>query len=55
MVQAFKKLAHQKTPLLVSGVGSFSNSNSFVLDQFITEIKTNFKTSTSPILNSVSN
>jgi hypothetical protein len=33
-------MAYRKTLFLVPGVGSFSNANSFVLDQFIAEIKT---------------
>jgi hypothetical protein len=40
-------------PAFSTGVGKFSNSNSFVLDQLIGEPKTDFKTPTSPILNPV--
>jgi len=46
-------LLYRKTPLLVPGLGPFSNSNSFVLDQLIAEAKTNLKAPTSPILNPV--
>jgi len=40
-----------QTPLLVPGGGPFSNSNIFVLDQFMTETKADFKISICPLLN----
>jgi hypothetical protein len=36
-------LVYRKTPLLVPEVGPFSNANIFVLDQFMTETKADFK------------
>jgi hypothetical protein len=38
-----KYYTHQKTPLLVPGVGHFSKGNSFLLDQLITKAKTDLK------------
>jgi len=46
-------LVYWKTPLLVPGVGPFSNANIFVLDQFMTETKADFKISTCALLNLV--
>jgi hypothetical protein len=44
---------YQKTPLLVPGVDPFSNTNTFVWDQFIKEKKTDFKISTCLLFNLV--
>jgi hypothetical protein len=46
-------LMYRKTPLLVPGVGPFSNANIFVWDQYIKENKTDFKISTCLLLNPV--
>jgi len=43
--------SYRKTPLLVPGVDSFSNPNSFVLNRLIAKSKQIFKGSTSPVLN----
>jgi hypothetical protein len=44
---------YRKTPLLLPGVGPFSNANIFVWDQFIKENKTDFKFSTCLLFNLV--
>jgi hypothetical protein len=44
---------YRKTPLLVPGVGPFSNANILVWDQFIKENKTDFKISTCLLFNLV--
>jgi len=41
---------YRKTPLLVPGVGPFSNANIYVLVQLIAEIKTNLESTTCPLL-----
>jgi hypothetical protein len=42
-----------KIPLLVPGVGPFSNANIFVQDQLIAETQTDLKYSTCPLLDPV--
>jgi len=41
---------YRKTPLLVPGVGQFSNANFYVLDQLIGETNTDLKSSISLLL-----
>jgi hypothetical protein len=43
----------RKTPLLVPGVGSFSNSNIYALDQLIAETKSDLESTTCPLLSPI--